>query len=199
MDISDFLTHPASAITDPKEGMLLLSAPMMVDNFFTRSVVLLIERGKTGTHTGLILNHSLDLNLNQIIEGIDTQVDVPLFNGGPVDLTKMFVLHKLGDKIRDCIEILPGIFTGGNNSDIMDCIESGEMPDGSFRLFFGICGWESNQLTKEILENSWAVNPTPNPVDLLTGEGDSYWRREVRKLGESHRSWLSMPIHPSFN
>lgn len=199
MEISEFLTHPASKITDPKEGMLLLSAPMMVDNFFTRSVVLLVERGEAGTHTGLILNHSLDLNLNQIIEGTEKQVDVPLFNGGPVDLTKMFVLHKLGDKIRDSIEILPGIFIGGNNADIMDCIESGEISDGSFRLFFGICGWDANQLTKEILENSWAVNSHPDPDDLLSGKGDAFWRREVRKLGETHRSWLSMPIHPSFN
>ncbi|MBD5348451.1 MAG: YqgE/AlgH family protein [Bacteroides sp.] len=197
MEVEDFLSNHTYE-TNPGKGMLLISAPMMLDKYFTRSVVLLINSKEEGEPLGLILNHSIDVNLDQLIEDFPIKQDIKVFNGGPVDLTKMFVLHHFAD-VKDSIEVLPGLFAGGNSDQLWNHITSGKDLNGKIRFFFGISGWGEDQLTKELLENSWAINPNPNPDMLLIGEGEEYWRREVIGLGENFRSWLSIPIHPSFN
>lgn len=124
---------------------------------------------------------------------------IPLFKGGPVELDRLFMIHRLGIVIDGSLEILPGIYTGGDSDQIRDYIASGGETDGLMRFFIGYSGWGAGQLTKEILENSWAVNVHPDTSGLLRGEGESYWRRQVEELGPEFRSWLSIPAHPSLN
>ncbi len=182
MDIDTYL-YKTPAEVDPEAGRLLLADPRLVDISFYRSAVLILDREDTGAHLGLVLNHE----------------KIPLFKGGPVELDRLFMLHRLGTVIDGSLEILPGIYTGGNSDQIRDYIASGGETDGLMRFFIGYSGWGAGQLTKEILENSWAVNVHPDSGGLLRGEGESYWRRQVEDLGPEFRSWLSIPAHPSLN
>lgn len=197
MNIDDFLQTPVPN-PDPDPGMMLLSAPMMTDSFFSRTAVLLLPGDDKGK-MGLILNHELPLSLNEITGNVFPDVDVPIFNGGPVELERMFFLHTVGADLRGSIEVIPGLYVGGETMQVVDFLNSGEPTEGRIRFFLGYSGWGKDQLTKEILEKSWTVNPAPTAEGILTGSGEKYWRRQVTLLGDSHRSWLSMPHHPSLN
>ncbi|MDE7180390.1 MAG: YqgE/AlgH family protein [Muribaculaceae bacterium] len=197
INIDKFLNIPPSE-TNPSGGMLLIASPMSADSIFARSVILLLERGSDDTHLGLILNLELELPVKNVIEGWPEDSDMNLCSGGPVEMTQMFLLHRL-EGIRDSVEICPGLYCGGDMQQLLDYVESGKPTEGVMRIYVGYAGWGTDQLTKEILENSWAVNSSPKADLLLTGTGQEFWRRAVGDLGENYRSWLSMPIHPSCN
>lgn len=202
MNVEDFLQTP-TPITNPEPGMLLLSAPMMNDAFFSRCAIILLPAPKG--KMGLILNHELPIKIKDILGAVNNPEtmseipDIPVFNGGPVDLERLFVIHTLGDRIKGSVRITDGLYVGGESESIIDYIMEGGETEGKMRFVLGYSGWENDQLTKEILENSWTVNPTPDVTELLKAEGEEYWRREVSRLGDAHRSWLSMPHHPSLN
>lgn len=198
MDIDNFL-HKTPAEVDPKPGHLLLAEPMMLDPNFYRSAILVLDREDDGSHLGLILNRELPATVDAIIADWPGTENMPLFNGGPVEIDRLFLLHRLGRIVDDSIEILPGIYTGGNADQIRDYIASGAETDGMIRFFIGYSGWGTGQLTKELLENSWAVNVNPDAADLLRGSGEEFWRREVGRIGSDYRSWLNIPAHPSLN
>lgn len=198
MDIDDFL-HVTPADVDPGSGRLLLADPRMVDPSFYRSAVLILDREDTGGHLGLVLNREIGVNVSALFDDWPGTEKMPLFNGGPVELERLFMLHRLGDAIDGCFEIMPGIYAGGDAAQIRDYIASGAETDGVIRFFMGYSGWASGQLTKEILENSWTVNVDPDPRELLLGSGDDYWRREVLRLGPDYRFWPNIPAHPSLN
>lgn len=198
MDIDTYL-YKTPAEVDPEAGRLLLADPRLVDISFYRSAVLILDREDTGAHLGLVLNHELPATADALFKDWPGSEKIPLFKGGPVELDRLFMLHRLGTVIDGSLEILPGIYTGGNSDQIRDYIASGGETDGLMRFFIGYSGWGAGQLTKEILENSWAVNVHPDSGGLLRGEGESYWRRQVEELGPEFRSWLSIPAHPSLN
>lgn len=198
LDIDSFL-HKTPTDLDPKAGNLLIAAPMMLDRNFFRSVILILDREDNGGHLGLILNHKLSATVDALVADWKGTERMPLYNGGPVELDRLFMLHRLGTIIDGSIELLPGIYTGGDADQLRDYIASGAETEGMIRFFFGYSGWGPEQLTKEIIEQTWAVNTAPDPTDLLRGSGEEYWRREVERMGPDYRSWLSIPAHPSLN
>ncbi|MDE6339161.1 MAG: YqgE/AlgH family protein, partial [Muribaculaceae bacterium] len=125
--------------------------------------------------------------------------DIPVYSGGPVDADRLFMLHSLGDRFEGSVEVAPGLYVGAKLDDVIDYIESHHYAEGDIRFFLGYSGWSKDQLTSEILKNTWALNPNVSNVDMLIGNENDYWRREVERLGEKYRSWLVVPTNPSFN
>ena len=198
IDINSFL-HKSPAEVDPKAGDLLLSEPMLADPNFRRSAIMILDRDSEGGQLGLIMNHRIDATVANLLDDWPGTENMPLFNGGLVELDRVFMLHRLGGIIDNSVELLPGLWTSGDIDQLRDYIASGAETDGLIRFFFGYSGWGAGQLTSEILQNSWGVNTNPDADDLLRGYGEEYWRREVLRLGDYFRSWLSIPQHPSFN
>ena len=198
MDVNDFL-FSTPPIATPHMGSLLISEPMMEDNYFSRSAILVLDEPEEGGHFGLILNKPTEMTLNDLMPEWEEGKRVPIFCGGPVDLQRMFLLHTLGEKLGSNIEVLPGIYVGADLDKIIDYIEEGGEVDGNLRFFLGYCGWSPGQLAGEIEGKTWAVNALPQCNNLLKGEGNSYWSREVKDLGEDFRGWLLVPTNPSLN
>ena len=198
MNINDFL-HKSPANIDPKAGELLLSEPMLTDPNFRRSAILILDRDIDGGQLGLIMNHRIEASVANLLDDWPGTENMPLFNGGPVELDRLFMLHRLGDIIDNSLELIPGLWTGGDLDQLREYIADGNPTEGVIRFFFGYSGWCKGQLTSEIMQNSWGVNMHPEVADILTGSGEQYWRREVSRLGDSYRSWLSIPQHPSLN
>ena len=183
----------------PESGGLLIAEPMMEDTFVGRSVCLIIDTPETGGHAGLLLNKPGDVSLTQLLpDGVLTK-ELKVFCGGPVDLERLTVLHTLGDRLGNSLEIKPGLFIGAEIDKIIDYVEEGYPTEGKIRLFLGYCGWSDGQLASEIERKSWAVNNHRDSSLLLSGEGLAYWRREVELKGESLKSWLNVPPNPYCN
>lgn len=193
IDIDEFLYGGGSGSKSPTKGCILLAEPMMTEPVFERSAVLLLDTDREKGDLGLVLNKPTGTTLRDILPEWQGGEDVMLFQGGPVDWRRLFMLHTMGDYFTGSEEIIPGLYVGGDIDEIVAYVSSGLPVEGRLRFFMGYSGWTCDQLQSEILRNSWAVVSPERGDDLLCGEGDQYWRREVEKLGESHRSWLTVP------
>ena len=198
MDLKDILFSPFPTAT-PHMGSLLVSEPLMNDNYFSRSAILVLDEPEDGGHFGLILNKPTDMTLKDLMPEWEGGSRIPIYCGGPVDLQRMFLLHTLGDTLGSCAEVLPGVYVGADLDKIIDYIDNGGEVDSKLRFFLGYCGWSPGQLAGEINGKTWAVNALPKCDNLLKGDGVEFWSREVRDLGEDYRGWLFVPLDPSLN
>ena len=111
------------------------------------------------------------------------------------------MLHTLGDMFEGSTELCPGIYVGGKIEEVYEYLMTGGETEGKIRFFLGYSGWVAGQLKNEIDKNVWALtnDAIDDPERLLTGRGNSYWRREVKRLGSDYRSWLIVPQNPLMN
>lgn len=198
MDLNSIIYHPNSDVT-PENGDILIAEPLLQDHNFKRSVVLLLEEDINRGHLGLVLNKPTNIFLKDLFPEWDAGESIRIYSGGPVESDRLFMMHTMGDVFEGSKEIAPGIFVGAKVEDMLAFIN--EYPDieGRMRFFLGYSGWIAGQLASEIKHNTWALKHNPDTSELLRGKGNSYWRREVEKLGETYRSWLLVPPDPSYN
>lgn len=198
MDFDSIIYHGGS-FPNPARGDLLISDPLMREGYFTRSVILLLDKDINDGYLGLILNLESSVTMRDIIPEWEGGKHLSLFVGGPVDKSRLFILHRLPDVFPLSMEISPGVFLGANIEDVMEYIDSGGEAEGFIRFFLGYSGWSAGQLESELLNNSWALKRNPISVDLLRSEGDPYWRDKVRLLGPEYANWLNVPLDPLLN
>lgn len=182
------------------KGDILVSSPLLNDPNFFRSVVLILDRDIDRGYIGLVLNRQLDLTIEDLLDIKKSKYSTPVYNGGPVDLQRLFWLHTMGPEvIRGASEVLPGIYIGGDFEDLQKWVESSEDATGEFRLFLGYSGWTKGQLEKEIEMGAWQINGLVDPAVIFSGTGEPFWRNNVKSLGPSFRHWLMLPTDPSLN
>lgn len=185
---------------DIEGGSVLLSSPLLTDPNFKRSVVLVLEKDRNGGHLGLVLNRPLDLTLEEICDMPGAGGAMKVYSGGPVDLQRIFWLHTLGEKLPGSIEVLPGLYVGGDYDTLIQAFSNGADFKDKIRFFLGYSGWTAGQLSKEIDAGAWGVLRHPlDPNRLIETGGDEMWYEMVRQLGETHRHWLMIPSDPALN
>ncbi|MDE6297993.1 MAG: YqgE/AlgH family protein [Muribaculaceae bacterium] len=184
---------------EPKKGDILIAAPLLDSPYFKRSVVLLLEEDSSKGQLGLTMNIPTPVTLQDLFPEWKDGKKVKIYSGGPVESDRLFMLHTLGDYFDGAIEISPGLYVGADLDQVMEYIHSEENLEGKIRFFLGYSGWEKDQLVGEIMNRSWVLTQPGDMKDALTGTGNSYWRREVEKLGSDYRSWLLIPQNPDEN
>lgn len=198
MDLNEML-HKDPVEVNPQAGQLLIAEPMMADGIFSRSVILLLDKNTDNEYMGLCLNKGPVCSLSDIYNEMEEASVIPVYQGGPVGLDRLFMLHSMPEVFADSVEIAHGIFLGYAREDNVKKLLQNRESAGDARFFIGYSGWGVDQLTSEIMQNSWALNINPDTNELLLGEGDKYWEREVERLGHDYRSWLLFPSNPSMN
>ncbi len=176
-----------------------MASPAILDPVFSRSVVFLLEANPEKGYLGLILNRPMPATMGDLVPGWEKGKEWRMYNGGPVDMSRLFMLHTMGDTFKGSHELTEGVYVGGDLSDVTRHLRSREEEEGKVRFFMGYSGWEAGQLEAEFEQGSWAVKDISDPATLLVGSGVDYWRREVLDLGEDHRSWSVMPEAPQIN
>lgn len=179
-----------------KEGSILLSEPLLPDENFSRTVVLICEHNDKGT-VGLVLNRITISKLSDVVDGFDS-VDLPLYNGGPVERDVLQFIHTIGPEVPETTCIGEGIYWGGELDYIRDLAKKGTLKASQICFFIGYAGWGKYQLYNEIAEKSWLVSDL-DPVPMLTVKSDEMWEYCVRNLGEAFRIWLNCPVNPILN
>lgn len=180
----------------PKAGRLLVSEPFMLDPNFKRTVILLVEHNEKGS-VGFVINKELDVTPHEAI------AEFPVFNqklmlGGPVQRDSLFFIHVLGAKLPGSMEIMEGVWWGGDYDKLKEMIAEGELDETQVRFFIGYSGWEKGQLEKELGINSWIVAPAEK--NYLFGElSDDLWKTVLKKLGKQHALVAEYPEDPSLN
>ena len=140
----------------PSRGRILISEPFLRDATFGRSVILLVDNTDEGS-MGLVINKQLPLFLNDIIMEFKYLDEIPLYKGGPIATDTLFYLHTLSD-IPGSISISKGLYLNGDFDEINKYILQGNKISECIRFFLGYSGWDSEQLSNEIRENTWLVS-----------------------------------------
>lgn len=191
---SALFSVPASVSIKPAGGKLLISDPFLEENYFTHSVVSLIDYEAGGGAMGVVLNHKSPSILADVLDDPSIRVDVPVYCGGPLAQDRIFFLHTLGSEIiPGARAYMPGMYIGGDFDAVTDYINSGYSLEGTVRFFIGYSSWEDGQLESEIADGALAVGDAPDASELLRGNSDRFWHRAVRGLGEVYRSWRLVP------
>lgn len=183
----------------PKPGVLLVAEPFLREEYFNHAVISLIEYARGRNSMGLVLNKPTGYTLGEAIEGIDTEIDIPIYCGGPVSCDRLFYIHSLGDELPGARRLSDDLYIGGDFESVKAYVNMGLPTDGLIRFFVGYSGWDSRQLEEEIENHVWAVVPQPANRDILHEDGDAFWYRTVRSMGEPYRHWLYHPLNPQLN
>ena len=180
----------------PSRGKILISEPFLRDATFGRSVVLLIDHTEEGS-MGLIINKQLPIFVNDIIKEFKYIENIPLYKGGPIATDTLFYLHTLAD-IPGAIPNSKGLYLNGDFDEIKKYILQGNKVDRYIRFFLGYSGWESEQLSTELKENTWLVSKEENAY-LMNGDTKDMWKQALEKLGSKYETWSRFPQVPTFN
>ena len=166
-------------------GKLLLAMPGLEDPRFNKSVLYIFTHNKDGA-MGIVINQPINaVNFEDLAEqmSIDlkkVKVDIPVLFGGPMELSRGFVLHS-SDYIKDeTILTKDGLAVTGT-IDILKDIVSGKGPKN--RLFaLGYAGWGPGQLEEEIQSNSWAMVEADKNL-IFNIDLNRKWNGAFAKLG----------------
>lgn len=180
----------------PAKGRLLLSEPFMGDYYFGRSVVLLAEHNDEGTF-GIIMNKPVTASFNEVLKDFP-QFDTKIFLGGPVETDSLFYIHTIGENLEGAVEILDGLYWGGDIDALKEMILLKTINPKDIRFFIGYSGWGADQLESELKRNSWVITHTSRSK-LMKLDSLSMWEELLNTLGETYKYWSKFPIDPNMN
>lgn len=184
IDISSKVARP---------GSLLVAEPFLRDNYFSHSVIWLVDYAIGKSAMGIVLNHPTGYTLQQLLGEITATEPIPVFCGGPMSCDRLYFVHTLGSIIPEARHIGGDLYIGGNFADMIAYVNSGYPTTGHIRFFLGYSGWETGQLDEELHKNVWAVAEIPDSSEALTSGGDPYWHSIVRSMGAPFRGWRYHP------
>ena len=178
----------------PQKGKILISQPFMSDGCFRRSVVLITEYSKNGA-TGFILNKWLQIAVDDLIEDFPAG-ESHLSIGGPVAINTLHYLHTFNN-IPDAVEIVNGIYWGGNFEAVRKLLSLSIMKPENIRFFLGYSGWVREQLDEELKSDSWLVGDI-RPSQIIRPSRD-LWQDSVNSTGDKYKIWTTFPENPGLN
>jgi putative transcriptional regulator len=180
----------------PAKGKILISEPLLGDDYFKRSVVLLAEHNDDGSF-GIIMNKPIENKFNEIVDDFP-EFDGQLFLGGPVSSSSLFFIHTQGHLLEDSLEIMDGLYWGGNIDAVRELLLLNQIDESHIRFCVGYSGWESKQLDAELEKNSWLVS-TLSAETLMTMDPEKMWDHALSELGKEYTYWKNFPTDPGLN
>lgn len=181
----------------PARGKILISEPFLCDHTFGRSVILLVDHTQDGT-MGFVLNKALPLSLNDVLHDFHCTENIPIYKGGPLCTDTLFYLHTL-EGISDSLPIRKGFYLNGDFEAIKHYILLGNPVKGKIRFFLGYSGWEYEQLSREIEENTWLVSRESTATLMDETATDELWKKTLCKMGGKYELWSRFPQIPTLN
>lgn len=183
------------------QGSLLVAEPFLAESYFNHSVIMLVDYNDGEEALGLVMNNATGHTLDEYLDGVAPQTDVPVYCGGPIGEDRMVFMHTLGETVFPGARLFaPGLYLGGDFEAAIDYVNQGYPTEGFIRFFIGYSGWSAGQLNDEINEGVWAVTDAPAERDgLLRLSADAYWHRTVRRMGDAYRPWRFFPRDPKAN
>jgi putative transcriptional regulator len=180
-----------------KSGQFLLSEPFMLDENFRRTVVLVCEHnGENGT-VGLIVNKSINLRLNDIVEDFPPYKG-KLFMGGPVGTDTLQFLHTVGEEIENSVKLTDGLYWGGNFEQMKLLLSTGKISQKEVRFYLGYSGWGVGQLDQELKDNSWIITPA-TAKDIFQTKHEILWKEVMKNMGGVYDTMAGYPENPILN
>lgn len=173
--------------------------PSLSDALFSRSVVFMCEHSERGA-LGLVINKPSDILLPRLFEKVELPLaredllTLPVFQGGPVQTERGFVLHEAIDSgesesVYASTLSIPGGLEMTTSKDVLEAMASGAGPRRVF-VTLGYASWGEGQLESEITENSW-LTVEADPQLIFDVPVEERYDRAMALLGL--QSWMLSP------
>lgn len=173
---------------DSLQDHFLIAMPTLDDPYFKRSVIYIVQHNDAGA-MGFIINQPISqLSVEQLLEKMELPVGnssspslvQQVFNGGPVNQERGFVLHTpqpIWSKSEQCSDHI--MMTA--SKDIMSSLDTKDAPE-QFIVALGCSTWEPGQLEQELLENSW-LTCRADSQHVFTTPIEQRWKLTTKQLG----------------
>lgn len=180
----------------------LIAMPGLQDAVFSRSVVYVCEHSERGA-LGLVINKPCDIDLKRLFEKVDLPLrredlsNAPVFQGGPVQTERGFVLHehsfaaadKPAEPVYASTLTIPGGLEMTTSKDVLEALSSGAGPR-KVLVSLGYSAWGEGQLESELSGNSWLTVAASNSIIFDTPVAQRY-DQALLLLG--FESWMLSP------
>jgi putative transcriptional regulator len=177
-------------------GILLISDPFLKDPNFMRTVVLICDHQAEGTF-GFVLNRPYDQQLGDLITDLEGS-KFPVYYGGPVQVDTVHFLHKCPDLIPGGMEVIDGIYWGGDFEIVVSLIKEKKLKQTDIRFYIGYSGWGEGQLETEMKEKAWITfNATKKLV--FHKQAEMIWQDALKAMGGEYAQMVNYPIDPQLN
>jgi len=177
----------------------LIAMPGLEDAIFSRSVVYVCEHSARGA-LGLVINKPAEIALSALFEKVDLSLNrpdlssTPVFQGGPVQVERGFVLHEpifvstdqKAETLYASTLTIPGGLEMTTSKDVLEAMASGAGPK-KVLVSLGYSAWGEGQLETELGENSWLTVTADHSVIFETPVAHRY-ERALALLGVE--SWM---------
>ncbi|MGS2717912.1 YqgE/AlgH family protein [Eionea flava] len=161
----------------------LIAMPTLADNRFAKTVTYICEHNEGGA-MGIVINQPASIShgelFSQLKLGANIQNDFPLLLGGPVKKERGFVLHSADRHWASTMSVSADISITGSK-DILEDIANNNGPKDAL-IALGYAGWSTNQLEKEIADNSWLTVPANKEIIFHTPI-EKRWESSAQQLG----------------
>ncbi len=176
-------------------GKALIAEPFLTDPNFVRAVIYLCEHDENGS-LGFILNKPLEENLGDILPDL-VGVNIPVYNGGPVEENVLYVLHQLPQLLGGSL-IHNNVYLGADYEVLKKNLLLNKINLSKIKFFLGYSGWDKEQLANELLIDSWLVAPAPSPI-IFSNNSKQAYVDAINNLDKKYSIITKMPINPLDN
>ena len=181
----------------------LIAMPGLKDEIFSRSVVFVCEHSEHGA-LGLVINKPGEMDMKRLFEKVELPLrrqdlsDNPIFQGGPVQTERGFVLHEPlfaattgqpAESVYASSMLIPGGLEMTTSKDVLEALSSGAGPR-KVLVSLGYAAWGEGQLEAELSDNSWLTVAASNNVIFDTPVAQRY-DQALLLLG--FESWMLSP------
>jgi len=179
-----------------RAGHLLLSEPFNPEPSFKRSVVLVSQHDGRGS-IGFILNKPTHLRIHEALEDFP-EFDSLVYWGGSVNYESVYYIHTLGHRLPGSVEIINGIYWGGDYKALKLLIENGEIEKSEIRFVAGYSAWNPDILQNEIERENWWVTEA-NWKKIFAERPDEAWGNILQEMGHVYGVMNHFPEDPGIN
>jgi putative transcriptional regulator len=159
--------------------------PTLADPNFSHTVTYMCDHNKDGA-MGLVVNRPLDLDINELLSHLNISNTrqnhgyIPIYQGGPVQTERGFVLHRDIGKWEASIVVSDDIALT-MSQDIIEAIAHDEGPE-EYLISLGYAGWGAGQLEDELAANAWLNGPA-DPAIIFDVPIEQRWTASAQHLG----------------
>ncbi len=168
----------------------LIAMPRLNDPNFEKTVSYICEHNEEGA-MGIVINRPTELTFADLCEQLDIEItdtdtmNYPIFDGGPVEMDRGFILHSPVGEWESTLSVTKDIGLT-MSQDIIQAIADGydsdNKPPENFIITLGYAGWGEDQIEYEISENAWLNVPASSDI-LFHTSVENRWTAAAASLG----------------
>ena len=163
----------------------IIAMPGLMDENFNQAVTYICEHDENGTF-GIIINRHSDISLKDVMQQMsipyqaDTSKTTTVYNGGPVQANRGFILHRPTGNWDSSLIINDSVALT-TSRDILEAIADDRGPDDNI-IALGYAGWGPGQLEQEMAANTWLSCPAEEQI-IFNTPIEKRWQAAADLLG----------------